>query len=415
MVSRRIFLKNGAFAFVSLGFAPSFLSRTAFAAGTAGRSKQLIAIFQRGAVDGLSVVVPFGEPDYYRARPGIAIPRPNSGENAALDLDGFFGFNPRLQALKPLWDRRQLAIVNACGSPDSTRSHFDAQDYMETATPGVKSTADGWLNRYLQARKTEETTPFRAVALTSQLPRMLQGTAPALAMNQVAQFGIRGGQDGDTTGASFETEYAAAADRLLNGTGREAFNAIRMLKTADPSKYQPANGADYPRSPFGQALRQIVQLTKSNVGLEVAFADVGGWDTHVNQGAAQGQLANKLEDFSRAIAALVADLGDRMEDTVVLTMSEFGRAVNENGNRGTDHGHGNAMMVVGGGVRGGHVYGKWPGLAREQRYEGRDLAVTTDFRDVFGEIVARHLGVVNPSAVFPGYQIQPSRYPGLFG
>ena len=414
MVSRRVFLKNGGFAFVSLGFAPSFLSRTAFAAGPSGRSKQLIAIFQRGAVDGLSVVVPFGEADYYRARPSIAIPRPNSGENAALDLDGFFGFNPRLQALKPLWDRRQLAIVNACGSPDSTRSHFDAQDYMETATPGVKSTADGWLNRYLQARTAEDATPFRAVALTSQLPRMLQGTAPALAMNQIAQFGIRGGQGGEAAGASFETEYAAAADHLLNGTGREAFNAIKMLKSTDPAKYQPANGADYPRSPFGQALRQIAQLTKSNVGLEVAFADVGGWDTHVNQGAAQGQLANKLDDFSRAIAALVADLGDRLEDTVVLTMSEFGRAVNENGNRGTDHGHGNAMMVIGGGVRGGHVYGKWPGLAAERRYEGRDLAVTTDFRDVFGEIVTRHLGVSNPGAIFPGYNVEASKYPGLF-
>jgi uncharacterized protein (DUF1501 family) len=411
MVSRRVFLKNGAFAFVSLGFAPSFLSRTALAA--TGRSKQLIAIFQRGAVDGLSMVVPFGEADYYRARPSIAIPRPN-GENGALDLDGFFGFNPRLQALKPLWDRRQLAIVNACGSPDSTRSHFDAQDYMESATPGVKSTPDGWLNRYLQARKAEEATPFRAVALTSQLPRMLQGTAPALAMSQIAQFGIRGGQASDGAGASFEREYAAAADQLLNGTGKEAFNAIKMLRSTDPSRYQPANGAEYPRSPFGQALRQIAQLTRSNVGLEVAFADVGGWDTHVNQGAAQGQLANKLDDFSRGIAALVADLGDRMEDIVILTMSEFGRAVNENGNRGTDHGHGNAMMVIGGGVRGGQVYGKWPGLAAEKRYEGRDLAVTTDFRDVFGEIVTRHLGVSNPSAIFPGYNVQPSKYPGLF-
>ena len=414
MVSRRVFLKNGAFAFVSLGFAPSFLSRTAFAAGGGGRSKQLIAIFQRGAVDGLSVVVPFGEPEYYRSRPSIAIPQPNAGENAALDLDGFFGFNPRLQALKPLWDRRQLAIVNACGSPDSTRSHFDAQDYMETATPGVKSTADGWLNRYLQARKAEESTPFRAVALTSQLPRMLQGTAPALAMNQLAQFGIRGGQGGEMVGASFETEYAAAADQLLNGTGREAFNAIKMLKTADPSRYQPANGADYPRSPFGQALRQIAQLAKSNVGLEVAFADVGGWDTHVNQGAAQGQLATRLDDFASAIAALVTDLGDRVEDTVVLTMSEFGRAVNENGNGGTDHGHGNAMLVIGGGVRGGHVYGKWPGLAADRRYEGRDLAVTTDFRDVFGEIVTKHLGLRDTRQVFPGFAISEGRFPGLF-
>jgi uncharacterized protein (DUF1501 family) len=414
MTSRRVFLKSGAFAFVSLGFAPSFLTRTAYAAGKSGRPKQLIAIFQRGAVDGLSVIVPFGESAYYQSRPSIAIPRPNSGENAAIDLDGFFGFNPRLKALKPLWDARQLAIVHACGSPDSTRSHFDAQDYMESGTPGVKSTSDGWLNRYLQARHEETATPFRAVALTAQLPRMLQGHEPALAMNQIAQFGIRGGQASDALGASFEAEYAAAADQVLNGTGREAFSAIKMLKTTDPSKYQPENGADYPKSPFGQALKQIAQLTKANVGLEVAFADIGGWDTHVNQGAAQGQLANRLDDFARSIAALVADLGDRMEDTVVLTMSEFGRAVNENGNRGTDHGHGNAMMVMGGGVRGGHVYGKWPGLAVEQRYDRRDLAVTTDFRDVFGEIVTRHLGVADARSIFPGYAMNQAKFPGLF-
>src|SRR5229473_3213022 len=215
MQSRRVFLKNGAFAFVSLGFAPSFLARTAFAAGRSARARQLIAIFQRGAVDGLSVVVPFGEAEYYRARPSIAIGQPSSGDNAAIDLDGFFGFNPRLQPLKPLWDRRELAIVHACGSPDSTRSHFDAQDYMETGTPGVKSTSDGWLNRYLQARRIEAPTPFRAVALTGQLPRMLQGAAPALAVNQIGQFGIRAGQATDMLGASFETEYAAAADQIL--------------------------------------------------------------------------------------------------------------------------------------------------------------------------------------------------------
>src|SRR5262245_41720768 len=191
MMSRRVFLKNGTFALVSLGFAPSFLARTAFAAGPTRRSKQLIAIFQRGAVDGLSMVVPFGENEYYRARPSIAIPRPGSGDGGALDLNGFFGFNPRLQTLKALWDRRDLAIVHACGSPDATRSHFDAQDYMETATPGIKSTDDGWLNRYLQTRHIEAETSFRAVALTSQLPRMLQGHAPALAMNQISQFGLR--------------------------------------------------------------------------------------------------------------------------------------------------------------------------------------------------------------------------------
>ena len=418
MVSRRVFLKDGAFALVSLGFAPSFLARTAFASASATRRKQLIAIFQRGAVDGLSVVVPFGEREYYRARPSIGIAPPGGAPggdaNAAIDLDGFFGFNPRLQPLKGLWDARQLAVVHACGSPDSTRSHFDAQDYMETATPGVKSTADGWLNRYLQVRTAESTSPFRAVSLTSQLPRMLRGRAPALAMTQIAQFDIRAGRAAGPVPASFEAEYAAAADRVLQGAGRDAFDAIRTLKAADPAQYRPENGADYPRTPFGQALQQIAQLTKSNLGLEVAFAEVGGWDTHVNQGAAQGQLATRLDDLARSIAALVADLGDRMEDIVVLTMSEFGRTVGENGNRGTDHGHGNAMMLVGGSVRGGHVYGKWPGLDVGQRYEGRDLAVTTDFRDVFGEIVVRHLGVNDPKPVFPGYDVRPSRFPGLF-
>jgi uncharacterized protein (DUF1501 family) len=416
MTSRRVFLKNGAFALVSLGFAPSFLARTAFAAGSR-RSKQLIAIFQRGAVDGLNMVVPYGEADYYRARPSIAVARPNAAEGA-LDLDGFFGLNPRLAPLKPLWDSRDLAIVHACGSPDSTRSHFDAQDYMESGTPGVKSTTDGWLNRYLQARHEESASSFRAVALSQQLPRMLQGAAPALAMNQIAQFGIRGdrgaGSPANAVATSFEEQYAAAADQVLNGVGREAFSAMKTLKVADPAQYQPANGAQYPASAFGQALRQIAQLSKSDLGLEVAFADIGGWDTHVNQGGSQGQLATKLDDFARSIAALVTDLGDRMADTTVLTMSEFGRAVSENGNRGTDHGHGNAMLVMGGGVRGGRVYGRWPGLAVDRRYEGRDLAVTTDFRDVFGEIVVRHLGLANPQPIFPGYAVKTDKFPGLF-
>src|SRR3954470_12373838 len=411
MQSRRVFLKNGAFAFLSLGFAPSFMARTAVAAS--GRSKQLIAVFQRGAVDGLSVVVPHGEAEYYRARPSIAIPRPNGGDAAAIDLDGFFGFNPKLQALKPLWDRHELAIVHACGSPDSTRSHFDAQDYMESATPGVKSTADGWLNRYLQAQHADHATPFRAVALTSQLPRMLQGTAPALAVSQLAQFGIRAGQSSEVVGASFEAEYAAAADAVLNGTGRDAFNAIKMLKTADPSKYEAANGADYPRSPFGQSLRQIAQLTKANVGLEVAFADVGGWDTHVNQGSGQGQLAGRLDDFSRSIAALVADLGDQMSDVLILTMSEFGRMAKENGNRGTDHGHAGTLFVIGGRVKGGRVHGRWPGLEQEQLYEGRDLALTTDFRSVFAEVVSDHLGARALDKIFPGFSASPRDFLGV--
>jgi len=400
MFSRRVFMKNGGLALLSLGFAPAFLARTVEAAGA--RRKILITIFQRGAVDGLNMVVPFGEQDYYAARPSIAIPRPGAAESA-IDLDGFFGLHPRLAPLKPLWDARQLAIVHASGSPDGTRSHFDAQDYMETATPGVKSTQDGWLNRYLHAREHADATPFRAVALAGQLPRMLQGTAPALAITQLGQFGIRAGQASEMVQASFESEYAAAADAVLHRTGGQAFDAVKMLKSADPAKYQPENGAEYPRSAYGDALRQIAQLVKADVGLEVAFAEAGGWDTHVNQGASAGQLGARLDDFGRGIAALARDLGDRMADIVILTMSEFGRAVAENGNRGTDHGHGNAMFVIGGQVRGGKVHGRWPGLAREQRYDGRDLAVTTDFCSVFAEVVRGHLGVTDTSKIFPGF------------
>jgi uncharacterized protein (DUF1501 family) len=401
MISRRVFLKDGGLALVSLGFAPAFLARTVAAAGTTRRV--LITIFQRGAVDGLNMVVPFGEREYYAARPSIAIAAPG-GPQSAIDLDGFFGLHPRLGPLAPLYKAGHLAVVHACGSPDGTRSHFDAQDYMETATPGVKSTPDGWLNRYLHAREHQAQTPFRAVALAPQLPRSLQGLAPALAIGQIDRFGIRAGQGSGMVQSSFESEYAAAADRVLHSTGREAFDAIRMLDKANPARYPPENGAEYPRSAYGEALRQIAQLVKADVGLEVAFAESGNWDHHVNEGAAVGQLAARLDDFGRGIAALVRDLGDRMQDVVILTMSEFGRAVAENGNRGTDHGHGNAMLIVGGAVRGGKVYGRWPGLAREQRYDGRDLDVTTDFRAVFSEVVRGHLGLTDTRAVFPGFR-----------
>jgi uncharacterized protein (DUF1501 family) len=401
MISRRVFLKNGGMALVSLGFAPQFLARTAAATGT--RHRTLIAIFQRGAVDGLNMIVPFGDREYYKARPSIAIGTPGWGPAAAIDLDGFFGLHPALVPLQPLYTSHHLAVVHACGSPDETRSHFDAQDYMETATPGVKSTPDGWLNRYLHAREHQAVTPFRAVALAPQLPRSLQGMSPALAIGQIDRFGIRAGRQSEMIQSSFENEYAAAADRALSATSRDAFNAIRMLKIADPRRHTPANGAEYPASVFGQALRQIAQLVKSDVGLEVAFAESGNWDHHANEGAATGQLANRLTDFGRGIAALARDLGDRMADVVILSMSEFGRTVAENGNRGTDHGHGNAMLIVGGGVKGGRIYGRWPGLGREQRHEGRDLAVTTDFRSVFNEVVQGHLGLTDTRAVFPGF------------
>jgi uncharacterized protein (DUF1501 family) len=408
MVNRRVFLKSGGMALVTLGFAPTFVARAAEAAGT--RQKLLVTIFQRGAVDGLNMVVPFGDGAYYQARPSIAIARPGLSDGA-IDLNGFFGLHPRMTALKPLWDSRSLAVVHACGSPDTTRSHFDAQDYMESATPGIKSTRDGWLNRYLQfARDAHD--PLNAVAMTRQMPRSLQGTVPVLAMGSVGEFGVRADTD---TRDSFEAAYAAARDEMLNGTASEAFKAMRTLSVAGAGSYRAANGAQYPRSPFGQALQEIARLAKADVGLEIAFAESNQWDHHVNEGAATGQIANRLADFAGGIAALVQDLGDRMADTVILTMSEFGRAVAENGNRGTDHGHGNAMLVIGGGVKGGEVYGTWPGLRIDDRFEGRDLAITTDFRDVFGEVVMRHLSADETTAgrVFPGYGVKPRQFRGI--
>jgi uncharacterized protein (DUF1501 family) len=376
-----------------------------------GKRKTLIAIFQRGAVDGLNVVVPFGETNYYSLRPSIAIPKPAVGNaDAAIDLDGFFGLHPATSSFKPLWDSKQLAIVHAAGSPDNTRSHFDAQDYMESATPGVKSTPAGWLNRYLQSKADPQRSLFRAVSMTQTMPRILQGSAPTLAISNLADFTIRAGRSSASVQGGFEAIYEQSVNDALGGTGRETFEAVNYLKQVNPSQHRPANGARYPRSPFGNALLQIAQLIKSNVGLEVAFADVGGWDTHVNQGNSRGQLALRLQDFSSAIAALVTDLGQRMDDVVIVTMSEFGRTVRENGNRGTDHGHANAIFVIGGDVRGGKVYGQWPGLKNDQLYEGRDLALTTDFRDVLGEVAKRHLGAGDLRTIFPGYPVDEMKF-----
>jgi uncharacterized protein (DUF1501 family) len=354
-----------------------------------------VAIFQRGAADGLNVVVPHGDPNYSALRPTVAVPR-----TEVLDIDGFYGLHPALAPLKKIYDSGQLAIVEAVGSPDPTRSHFDAQDYMESGTPGLKATSDGWLNRALSGSKSQ--SPVRALAMGSSLPRSLRGANAAVAVRSLSEFAVRDAGSAPT----FESMYSTAVDRVLSGTGKETFNAVRILQTIGKQSYAPASGVQYPPGRLGGSLRQIASLIKADVGLEVAFADMGGWDTHVNQAGAQptaGQLANLLMVFGRAIAAFHQDLGDKVEDVVIVTMSEFGRTARENGNRGTDHGHANVMFVLGGPVAGGKVYGDWPGLAREQLYEGRDLALTTDFRDVLGEIVAKHLGVANPKTVFPNH------------
>jgi uncharacterized protein (DUF1501 family) len=400
-ISRRYFLKSTGMALASYAAMPSFLLRTASAQKNAGRGKDrpiVIAIFQRGAADGISMVVPFGDKHYYELRPQIGIPAPGRDvADGAIDLDGFFGLHPSLASLKPIFDDNHLAIIHAVGSPDNTRSHFDAQDYMESGMPGNKAVTDGWLNRYLENNQEPEGSPFRAVAISPTLPRSLAGTAPAVAMQRVADFGIRGGA------------AAREIEELFADTYKETFDAVRLLRSATSEQYTPAPAARYPSSPFGQALQQIAQLIKSDIGLEVAFTDIGGWDTHANQGNSRGQLANRLKDFGDGIAALYQDLNDRMQNIVIITMTEFGRAMRQNGSGGTDHGHASCLFIAGGPVKGRKVYGQWPGLAPEHLYEGRDLALTTDFRNVFSEVLIRHMDIKNISPVFPGFKSEPTR------
>ena len=413
MIARRVFIKESGIAAVGLSMVPGFLSRTVMAAAPTGRQKTLVVIFQRGGADGLNMVVPFGETAYYRYRPSIAIPAPGNGEDAAIDLDGFFGLHPALQPLVPLFEQGHLGIVNAVGSPDTGgRSHFRAQDFMESAAPGDRTVSTGWLNRYLDSAPDPEATAFRATVMGKLLPKALYGPAPAIALGGLNEFGLSRGR------SIYESLYHEEANSLLTGTADEMFDAIDFLKQADPEQYQPAEGVNYgPVNNFnydesvGRALLQIAQLIKANIGLQVAFVDVrSGWDTH--QGEAF-RLPPLLQQLGQALAAFHRDLGDRMEDVVVLTMSEFGRTARENGNGGTDHGHANVMFVLGGAVKGGKVYGKWPGLEREQLNEDRDLGLTTDFRDVFAEVLVGHLGCENPEVVFPGYPIDPTRFKGV--
>jgi uncharacterized protein (DUF1501 family) len=390
MLTRRCFLRATGLTIGALGTAPRWLFRAA-AQGNDTR-KVLVVVFQRGAADGLNMVVPFLEKRYYDLRPSIAVPRPGA-TNGGIDLDGRFALHPSLQPLKDLWDARALAIVHAAGSHDPTRSHFDAQDYMESGTPGVK-VEDGWLNRSLPPA-SEAPSPMRAVAIGTQVPLTLRGSRGALAVDDVATF-----QVGQPEAASMlEQLYAATTDARLATQGKGTFDAVRSIESIRRRPYAPANGAQYVGA-FGRRLQQVARLIKADVGVEVAFADMGGWDHHSNE---TQQLTPLLREFGASLAAFARDMGDRMEDIVLATMSEFGRTTAENGNGGTDHGHGDVMLVMGGPVRGGAVYGTWPGLEPEQLFERRDLAVTTDFRDVLGELVQEHLGQ-DTGHVFPNYR-----------
>lgn len=420
MWTRRVFLRGSAIAMVGMGQAPMWLARAAAAEGR--KRKTLVAIFMRGAADGLNIVAPFGDPRYREVRPTLALqpPRPQDGSpnngpfGPLIDLDGKFGLHPGLRPFQELWDKKQLAIVEATGSPDSSRSHFDAQDYMESGTPG--KTGNGWLNRALGQPGTDA-SPLRAVALSSRVPRTLRGEYEAVALGNVQDFNI---SDQDRL-AILKNMYSLTPDATMRRTGTDAFEAMKMLQSTskeqapnEPGQISIASGGAVPLQnnrptynmggQLGTNLRELARLIKSNAGVEAAFAEVDGWDHHQNENS---ELPNLLNQFSNAIAAFCQDLGDRMEDVVIVTMSEFGRTVEENGTGGTDHGHGSLMMVLGGAVQGGKIYGQWPGLEKEQLFEGRDLAVTTDFRAVLSELVRGHLGRSDLSTVFPGFTLGP--------
>jgi uncharacterized protein (DUF1501 family) len=427
MLTRRVFLRGSAIVMAGMGVAPGWLARAA-AAGSKKR-KTLVAIFMRGAADGLNIVVPFGDKRYRELRPTLAIAPPAPQTNASvntilpngaavvvngpnggsIDLDGTFALNGAMQPLQTLWDKHQLAIVVATGSPDNSRSHFDAQDSMECGTPG-KNTGDGWLNRALPAA-ADQASSMRAIALGNQVPHCLRGSNEVIAVGNLQQFNV-----GDQSAAAImQSMYATTPDASLGRTGKDAFEAMRVIRSIQDTPQTapavaPGTGAPLiaQAGEFGRNLQQLARLLKAEAGVEVAFADIVGWDHHGNENQ---QLPNLLRQLSAGITAFCQEMGDRMEDVVLVTMSEFGRTAEENGNGGTDHGHGSFMMVIGGPVHGGKLYGKWPGLEKEQLFEGRDLAVTTDYREVLSELVRGHLGQENLNTVFPGFQ--PGRPLGL--
>jgi uncharacterized protein (DUF1501 family) len=408
-LSRRNFLKSAGFTGVvgvSQALFPAWMPRLVFSPNgqQSGDRDILVAIFQRGGMDGLNAVVPFGEGAlYYDRRPTIAIPEPGSGDQAAIDLNGFFGLHPALRPLKDIYDSSALTVVHAAGSPHDTRSHFDAMEYMERGIPGDKTTSTGWISRHLQAAAWENGSPFRAVGIGSMMPSSFRGPVSTLTLRSIAEFHLGGREDQLASIQSIISRMYRidAPQSLLESQAGKVFNTVDVMARLAAQEYVPANGAEYPESEFGYGMRQIAQLIKADLGLEIAAIDIGGWDTHEYQGGSEGTMAGLLDDLARGLAAFYTDLRDYMQRVTVVSMSEFGRRVTENASEGTDHGHGNAMFIMGGGAT-GQVYADWRGLADSALNQG-DLDVTTDYRDVLAEILTKRVGSTALDQIFPGY------------
>jgi uncharacterized protein (DUF1501 family) len=396
-LSRRVFLKGASLAALGVGFGPSPLMVRAAEAAQAG-AKVLVKVFLRGGCDGLNLCVPYGDPEYYALRGGIAIARAE-----VLNLDGYFGLNPALSGLKRLYDDGRLAFVPAVGQYSLTRSHFDAQDFMETGTPGDKSTATGWLDRTIARIPGSEVT--QAVAFASQLPRSYLGPEPVLVAQNLTSFDLRARNGRDEAERLLRAMYEPK-QTPVGQMGQETFAAMQTLLRTPEILAAPGNGAEYPNATVGTSLRQAAQLIKAGLGTRSIYVNVpGAFDTHSNQ------TFNNTLEFTRlgdALLAFSTDLGRLMDDVIVMVTTEFGRTAAVNGSAGTDHGSGYTMIVMGGGVRGGRIYGQWPGLSRAQLYQGRDLAVTTDFRDVFAELARVQFGITDSAALFPGYTAGPA-------
>ncbi|MDL1898337.1 DUF1501 domain-containing protein [Anaerolineae bacterium CFX7] len=408
MITRRTFLQS-ALAGLSCSVFPGWMPRLAFTPQNAApRGDVLVCLFLRGAADALNIVVPYGEAEYYRQRPTIAVARPDDGRFdsslRAMDLDGFFGLHPALAPLLPAWQQKELAFVHACGAPDESRSHFQAMELMERGVEAVSGPASGWLGRHLASLDTQNNSPLRALSIGERVPRMLHGNVPATALRSIADFHLKG-----NGAATLEMQRALARlyadDALLGANGRETLDTLALIAKLNATQYTPRRGVQYPDSELGMGLKQIAALLKAEVGLEIACVDVGGWDTHVAQGGGEGAMAELLRDVGASLAAFYADVRADSGKLSIVVMSEFGRRVQENGGLGTDHGHGSVMWLLGGGMRGGRVHGEWNGLQPEALFEGIDLAVTTDYRNVLGEILFKRLGNPNLDAVFPNYRV----------
>jgi uncharacterized protein (DUF1501 family) len=409
-MNRRDFIKDSGLFLLTSASVP-FILRTVANAAELSQEEQkvLVVIFQRGAADGLSIVVPHGDADYGKqVRPNIAL-----AANETIKLDDFFGLHPALKDMIPLWEAGNFAVIHQVGSPNATRSHFDAQDYMESGVPGSKSIDTGFLDRLISQIPDDSTKSiFKGIAMQPNLPRSLWGKSGGFAMDSIQGFSQSNLTSISNASLSkgFESMYDSALDQVLRGAGQNTFEAMKSLKNL------PSNsaGANYPKGKLGKHLADIARMIKGRVGLQVAMTDCGGWDTHQRQGAATGQLANELSNLGSAIAAFAKDLGPMMKNVCLVTMTEFGRTVKENGNGGTDHGHGSVMFMVGDSVIGRQVRSRWTPLNPELLYEGRDLPVTTDFRDVWCEIFTSHLKVPNAKSIFPDFT-PSNKMIGLFG